>query len=49
VNNRILELIGGLSCQDVSIGTGTAGTGNKWVANRAPVASNPVGICGPNP
>jgi len=49
VNNSILELVGGLSCRDFSVGTGTAGTGNKWVANRAPVASNPVGICGPNP
>jgi len=49
VNNRILEVVGGFSCQDASVGAGTAGTANKWVANRAPVASDPVGICGPIP
>jgi hypothetical protein len=50
-NNTILAItdVGATSCLDGSTGSGTAGTGNNWKHNRAPVPSNPVGICGPIP
>jgi hypothetical protein len=36
----------GFDCDDVSAGSGTAGTANTWVGNTG-VTSNPAGICTP--
>jgi parallel beta-helix repeat protein len=36
----------GVSCQDDSVGSGTAGTANGWHANTAAQTSSPTGICG---
>jgi hypothetical protein len=36
----------GLDCDDLSTGTGTAGTGNTWKGNKG-TTSNPPGLCKP--
>ncbi len=36
---------GTLSCEDTSVGGGTAGTDNTWKKNKGQAPSSPVGIC----